>query len=86
MLVLTRKLDEDIRLGDQIVVRVLAVRDGQVKLGIEAPREMRVLRGELYEAVQRQNEAAAHANRSAVAEAAARLASLNLGKTEPQDK
>lgn len=85
MLVLTRKLDEDIRIGDQIVVRVLAVKDGQVKIGIDAPQSMRVFRGELYAAVQRQNEVAASVHRSAAAEAAAKLLSINLGGRRSQN-
>lgn len=47
MLVLTRKLDETIRIGDQISITVLQVRGRTVKIGITAPREVRVLRGEL---------------------------------------
>ncbi len=47
MLVLSRKLGEKIRIGDDITVTVLGVRGGVVKLGIEAPRDVRVLRDEL---------------------------------------
>lgn len=71
MLVLSRKTDEDIRIGDQIVVRVLAVKDGQVKLGIEAPRSVQVFRGELYIQAQKENQAAANVDRSSAAAVAA---------------
>jgi carbon storage regulator len=81
MLVLSRKIEEEIRIGDQVVVRILAIKDGQVKIGIEAPRSLRVFRGELYEQALRQNEAAARAERSAAAEAAARLAEFKIGGT-----
>ena len=47
MLVLTRKLEERIVIGDDIVVTVLGIRAGKVRIGIEAPTEMRVLRSEL---------------------------------------
>ena len=50
MLVLTRKEQEAIMIGDSIVVRVLEVRGDQVRLGIEAPREVVVHREEVYEA------------------------------------
>lgn len=47
MLVLTRKKFETIRIGDDIVIKVVQTGRGRVKLGIEAPADMRVLRGEL---------------------------------------
>ena len=47
MLVLTRKKTETIRIGEDIVVTVVQTGRGRVKLGIEAPAHMRVLRGEL---------------------------------------
>ena len=47
MLVLTRKTDEQIMIGDQIKLTVLRVRGNTVRIGIEAPRDVRVLRGEL---------------------------------------
>ena len=50
MLVLTRKEQEAIMIGDSIVVRVLEVRGDQVRLGIEAPRDVVVHREEVFEA------------------------------------
>lgn len=47
MLVLTRKRDEMIQIGDSIVIKVIATGRGKCKLGIEAPANVRVLRGEL---------------------------------------
>lgn len=46
MLVLARKSSEEIKIGDNIVVKVISIRGGQVKLGIEAPRGVRVSRVE----------------------------------------
>jgi len=47
MLVLTRKPAEMIRIGDDIVIKVIKTAKGAVKIGIEAPDDVRVLRGEL---------------------------------------
>lgn len=47
MLVLSRKTDERIVIGDNITVTLLAVRGNTVRLGIDAPREIRVVRGEI---------------------------------------
>ena len=51
MLVLTRKSDESIRIGEDVVIKVIRTGKGTVKLGIDAPADVRVLRGELAEAV-----------------------------------
>ncbi|GIW42591.1 MAG: hypothetical protein KatS3mg076_3168 [Candidatus Binatia bacterium] len=51
MLVLTRKLGQSIRIGDSIRIQVVEVRGNQIRLGIEAPPEIRVLREELYQQV-----------------------------------
>ena len=55
MLVLTRRVDESISIGDHIQVTVLAVEGDRVKLGISAPREITILRQEVFEAIQAQN-------------------------------
>jgi carbon storage regulator CsrA len=47
MLVLTRKLQQQIKIGDQITVTILRVKGQTVRVGIEAPRDVRVIRGEL---------------------------------------
>lgn len=47
MLILTRKRSETIRIGDDILIKVIKTGRNTVKLGIEAPSEVRVLRGEL---------------------------------------
>ena len=54
MLVLTRRRDESIVIGDEIEVRVLSVAGETVKLGIEAPREIPVFRKEVYLEIQQQ--------------------------------
>lgn len=50
MLILTRKRNESIRIGEHIVVRVMRTTKGSVKIGIEAPETVRVMRGELADA------------------------------------
>ena len=49
MLVLTRKLMEKLYIGDDVVVTVVRLEGGQVRLGIEAPREVAVVRAELLD-------------------------------------
>jgi carbon storage regulator len=58
MLILTRKLGENIRIGDKIKVTILDIKGGQVKLGIEAPPEVAVHREEIYERIREENERA----------------------------
>ena len=55
MLVLTRKVDESITIGDSIVLTVLAIEGERVKIGINAPRDMLILRQEVFLAVQEQS-------------------------------
>jgi carbon storage regulator len=55
MLVLTRKSDEKINIGDDVVVSVLEIKGSQVKLGIEAPKGIAVHRSEIYERIQDEN-------------------------------
>lgn len=47
MLVLTRKRDDVIRIGEDIVIRVIHTSKGSVKIGVEAPAHVRVIRGEI---------------------------------------
>ena len=55
MLILGRKPDESIIIGDEIVVTVLAVDGDKVKIGIVAPAHVRILRQELYETIREEN-------------------------------
>ncbi len=55
MLVLTRKSGEGVWIGEDVRVRILEVREGQVRIGIEAPVEKEIYRDEIYERVRRSN-------------------------------
>ena len=56
MLVLSRKKDEKIIIGDNITIMVIEIRGDKVRLGIDAPREVTVHRQEVYEAIQREQD------------------------------
>ena len=55
MLILSRKLMESIRIGDDIVIHVLSVSAGRVKLGIEAPTDVGIVREELQPLANKRN-------------------------------
>lgn len=57
MLILNRKIDEAIVIDENITIRILDVVDGKVKIGIDAPREINILRQEVYDAVKAENRA-----------------------------
>jgi carbon storage regulator len=59
MLVLTRKTGERIRIGDAISIRILEISRGQVKIAIDAPREVAVHREEIWQLVTEENQRAA---------------------------
>lgn len=61
MLILSRKTNESIMIGDQIEISVVDIKGDQVKLGIQAPRSVKVYRQEVYRAIQMENRAAAQA-------------------------
>jgi carbon storage regulator len=59
MLVLTRKKNESIMIGDSIEIKVLAIEGEQIKLGIIAPKHIDIYRKEIYIAIQEENKQAA---------------------------
>jgi carbon storage regulator len=75
MLVLTRKSNQSIMIGDDIEVRVLSVAGDKVRLGIEAPDDVPVFRKEVYVEVRQENPAAGASSRADVDEALKRLSS-----------
>jgi carbon storage regulator len=80
MLVLTRKVGERIRIGDDVTVQVLEVRGGQVRLGLTAPAEVRIFREEIFLAIEGQNRRAQLADQARLAEAAAAWEAYAEGK------
>ena len=61
MLVLTRRLGETIVIGDDIVIKIVDIHGKQIRVGIEAPSEISVYRGEIYDRIMQENKAAAEA-------------------------
>ena len=61
MLVISRKINEKIKIGDNIEVYVISIDKNQIKLGIEAPKEVTILRGELIESIKEENKKAVKA-------------------------
>jgi carbon storage regulator len=59
MLILTRKLGQAIRIGNEIKITISDIKGKQIRVGIEAPEEMAVHREEVYEIIQKQNVLAA---------------------------
>jgi carbon storage regulator len=62
MLILSRRPGESLTIGDDIVVTVVSVNGNQIRLGISAPREVRVLRDEIYKSIREENHAAANSH------------------------
>ena len=58
MLIITRKKGESLMIGDDIEIVISKIDDGSVKIGIKAPRDIEILRKELYEEVEQENKEA----------------------------
>ena len=84
MLVLSRKLNQSIVIGDDIHIVVVSVDRDTVKLGIQAPREVPVHRAEVYEEIQRSNRAAVPGTIPSPAQRPATTASLKSSRQTPK--
>lgn len=62
MLVLTRKLGEGIVIGDDVTITIVEMKGGNVRIGIEAPRDKKIHRQEVYNRIVEENREAAHWN------------------------
>jgi carbon storage regulator len=60
MLILNRKVNESIMIDDRIEIRILEIVDGKIKIGIEAPKEVTILRKEVYDEIRKENTEAAN--------------------------
>ena len=58
MLILSRKIDEKIKIGTDITITLIDVHGDQVKIGVEAPKDVKVFRQEVFDAIQNENKAA----------------------------
>lgn len=61
MLILTRRVGETLMIGDEVTVTVLGVKGNQVRIGVNAPKDIAVHREEIYERIKREQEGAAQA-------------------------
>lgn len=59
MLVLTRKPRQQIMIGDNVVINIVEVQGDNVRIAIDAPRSIKIYRGEIYRAIQEENKLAA---------------------------
>jgi carbon storage regulator len=73
MLVLSRKTDQSLILGEDITITVLGIEGDRVKLGIRAPRSVPVLREEVYQQLRAANQGAAGSTRPSMQSVAAAL-------------
>ena len=58
MLILSRKVDEKVVIGDDIIISIVEIRGDQVRIGIDAPKKVKVFRQEVYDAIRAENKAA----------------------------
>jgi carbon storage regulator len=84
MLVLSRKLNQSIEIGDDVHIVVVSIDRDTVKLGIQAPREVPVHRTEVYQEIQRANRAAVPGTIPDPAPAPASPARLKSGRQAPK--
>lgn len=65
MLVLTRKIDEEIVVNSDVVIKIISVSEGKVKIGISAPDHVKIFRGEVYEKVKQSTIEASNSSKQA---------------------
>jgi carbon storage regulator len=66
MLILTRRVGETVMIGNEVTVTVLGVKGNQVRIGVNAPKDVAVHREEIYERIKREEEGESHSPRSTI--------------------
>lgn len=85
MLILTRRVGENVIVGDDIVISVIEVRGDAVRIGIQAPRSVSVHREEVYLELQHANREAASSSDAAVDELLTQLPARERSERRPKD-
>ncbi len=86
MLILSRKIGESLVIGEEIVVTLLEQRGGQVRIGIEAPRTVKVYRQEIYAQIQKENLSAANSASASAGQDLIKQVSEYYQKLDPTKK
>jgi carbon storage regulator len=86
MLVISRKVDESLVIGDDIVVTILAIEGDRIKIGINAPRDLIILRQEIYRAVQDQEKIQELLSKETELNAFEQLRNLLVSESEKEEK
>lgn len=80
MLILTRKVGESIVIGDDIVIKVVETGKNNIRIGIDAPKEITVLRQEVYESIQQENILSSKGDKFDITRAAKLIENKESGK------
>lgn len=75
MLILTRRIGESLNIGDEIKITLLGIKGNQVRIGIEAPRDVQVHREEIYDKIKRETRKANRRMPDSVLDQASRILS-----------
>lgn len=78
MLILTRKIGESILIGDNITIKVVETGKNSVRIGIDAPRDITVLRQEVFDAIQQENILSSKGDKVDITEAAKLIGNKEL--------
>ncbi|MGE5497332.1 MAG: carbon storage regulator CsrA [Syntrophothermus sp.] len=66
MLILSRKLNEEIRINSDIVIKIVSISENQIKIGVVAPGDVKILRGEVYEKIKENTIAASESSKQKI--------------------